>query len=109
MEEFFLSCGRLDEFDVKDLLLSRYGSTLEDLPIYDFIMLVNKAKEKVLDDRIYFRWVMESPHMQEPMSYNEYKDKLTGANIDTRKTEDILLEIEQKREKYKKGDVKNGS
>ena len=59
--------------------------------------LILKAQEQERDDRIFQQWVVQLPLMSQEnfVSYADYKDKVTGANIDRRSTAEILAELDE--------------
>lgn len=59
--------------------------------------LVQKAQEQERDDRIFQQWVVQLPLMGRDnfVSFADYKDNLTGANIDRRSTAEILAELDE--------------
>lgn len=65
--------------------------------------------EKDRDDRIFQQWVVHLPWMDQDhfVSFKDYKDRITGANIDRRSVAEIeadLAEVEaQFREEAKDG------
>jgi len=63
------------------------------MELLEFLEFINFASEKELDEKLYFRWCLELPHMQKRISYQEYKDILTGKNIDRRPAAEIMEEI----------------
>ena len=76
------------------------------------VPLVLKALEQERDDRIFQQWVAQLPVMAYTgvnVSFADYKDKVTGANIDRRSTAEILAEVDDvERELQERGDA-NGS
>lgn len=72
--------------------------------------LILKAQEQERDDRIFQQWVVQLPLMSPDnfVSLADYKDKVTGANIDRRPTAEILAELDEL-EKELKGATANGS
>lgn len=58
--------------------------------------LITKAQEQERDDRIFQQWVVQLPLMSQDnfVSFADYKDKVTGANIDRRSTAEILAELD---------------
>ena len=58
--------------------------------------LILKAQEQERDDRFFQQWVVQLPLMGRDnfVSFADYKDNLTGANIDRRSTVEILAELE---------------
>ena len=59
--------------------------------------LILKAQEQERDDRIFQQWVVQLPLMSQEnfVSYADYNDKVTGANIDRRSTAEILAELDE--------------
>lgn len=56
------------------------------------------AKEKEKEDRIFLQWAIQLPAMammEEPMSFEDYKDRVLGANIDMRSTSQIMSELDE--------------
>ena len=64
-----------------------------------FIDFIKKAGEKEKEERIHNQWVSMLPYMSlkqlEYISFQKYKEKVTGANIDMRPTSEIIKEIEE--------------
>ena len=52
--------------------------------------------EKDRDDRIFQQWVAQLPWMDKEnfTSFADYKDMVTGANIDRRSTAEILADLD---------------
>ena len=67
--------------------------------------LIVKALEQERDERIFQQWVVQLPHMGEKnyISLAEYKDRLTGANIDRRPVAEILAELDEVERQLQKG------
>lgn len=67
--------------------------------------LIVKALEQERDDRIFQQWVVQLPHMGRDnfISFTDYKDKVTGANIDRRSTAEILAELDEVERQLQKG------
>ena len=59
--------------------------------------LILKALEQERDDRIFQQWVVQLPLMSTDnfIGFADYKDRVTGANIDRRATAEILAELDQ--------------
>lgn len=62
--------------------------------------LIIKAMEENRDERIFQQWVAQLPYMgkENYISFEDYKNKLTGADIDRRSVADIeadLAEVER--------------
>ena len=64
-----------------------------------------KALEQERDDRIFQQWVVQLPYMgkENYISLAEYKDKLTGANIDRRSVAEIMAELDEVERQLQKG------
>lgn len=58
----------------------------------EFLVLV-KVKDR--EERVFQQWCAMLPQMAKYMAYEEFKDFLTGANIDRRSTAEIVADIEQ--------------
>ena len=73
--------------------------------------LIFKAMEKERDDRLFQQWVVQLPHMgqEDFVSFADYKDKVTGANIDRRPTAEILAELDDLERELQEGGGANGS
>ena len=67
--------------------------------------LIIKALEQERDDRIFQQWVVQLPYMgkENYISLAEYKDKLTGANIDRRSVAEIMAELDEVERQLQKG------
>lgn len=68
--------------------------------------LVAKAMEKDRDDRIFQQWVVQLPVMAysgKSVSFADYKDRVTGANIDRRPTAEIEQELDEVEEELQRG------
>lgn len=59
--------------------------------------LIQKALEQERDDRLFQQWVVQLPLMgkEDFVSFADYKDRVTGANIDRRSTAEILAEVNE--------------
>lgn len=58
--------------------------------------LIVKAREKEREDRLFTQWVVQLPWMDEKsfVGFADYKNKVTGANIDRRSVAEIEAELE---------------
>lgn len=77
------------------------------LPLDEGLDLIRTALEKERDERLFRQWVAQLPVMAmagHPMSFDEYRDKLTGANLDTRPASEILRELEDVDAEFQKGE-----
>lgn len=75
------------------------------LPAADGLDLIAEAIRARDEDRIYQMWIVQLPVMSmsgKVMPFAEYRDRLTGANIDTRSTADILAELDEVEASFKK-------
>ena len=74
--------------------------------------LILKAMEKERDDRLFQQWVVQLPVMAytgKPVSFSEYKDRVTGANIDRRPVAEIEAELDAVEKELQKGGEPDGS
>ena len=71
--------------------------------------LILKAMEKEREDRIFLQWAVQLPVMAytgQTVSFPEYKDRVTGANIDRRPVAEIMADLDAvEKELQKGGDV----
>lgn len=99
MERFFRLCEGIDEEEVIDLLLHRYGNLeyIMQSNIDTAIRIINKAREKEKENRYFLQWVVQLPHMSKEnfVSFEEYVDKVTGRNIDKRPVFECMKELEE--------------
>lgn len=104
MEGFFLCCSSFNEIELKELLLRRYHSLsfIDDMDLLEFVEFCNLARRKEDDDKLYLRWCIWICHTTEPCSFNEFADKITGRNIDTRSTDEIIAEINAAHDRARK-------
>lgn len=61
------------------------------------IALIDKAIEKDRDERLFQQWTAQLPIMAltgEVEGFADYKNRVTGANIDRRTTAEILRELD---------------
>ncbi len=67
--------------------------------------LIIKAIEQERDARIFQQWVIQLPHMGKEnfISFADYKDRLTGANIDRRSVAEIMAELDEVERQLQKG------
>lgn len=109
MEGFFQIGSSFDEIEIKELLLKRYSNIdyILKMEVSDFIRFIELARDKEKEDEIRAQWIAHLPYMSmkqlKYMSFNDYKDKVTGKNIDTRPADVIIAEINEIHEKAKKG------
>lgn len=68
--------------------------------------------EKDREERIFQQWVAQLPAMAisgKHVSFADYKNKVTGANIDRRSTAEILAELDELERELQEGGGTNGS
>ncbi len=73
--------------------------------------LILKAMEQERDDRLFQQWVVQLPLMGQEnfVSFADYKDRVTGANIDRRSTAEILAELDEVEKELLGGGAADGS
>lgn len=82
------------------------------LDLEDGLQLICKAQEKERDERIFQQWVAQLPIMamgDNVVSFDDYRDRVTGANIDLRPTADILAELAEVEKQFERGGTDNGA
>ena len=105
MEKFFQTCSGIDEDEIIDLLLHRYGNLeyIMQMDIESAERIIEKAKEKEKENRYFLQWVVQLPNMSQDhfVSFESYVDKVTGRNIDRRPVYECMAEIEEIKKKFK--------
>lgn len=105
MEKFFRLCSEIDEEEIIDLLLHRYGNLeyIMQTDIEASQRIIQKAREKEKENRFFLQWVVQLPHMTKEnyISFDSYVDKVTGRNIDKRPISECMAEIEEIKKKFK--------
>lgn len=80
-------------------MLQRYGNIdyFMDLPFDTGVQLILRAQEQKRDERIFLQWAVQLPFMdpQKPVSFPDYKDRVTGKNLDLRPASEILAELDE--------------
>ena len=82
------------------------------LDIETGLRLILKAQEKERDERIFRQWVAQLPIMavaDNVVRFDDYRDRVTGANIDFRPAADILEELDEVEKQFEKGGGNNGA
>ena len=93
------------------MLLHRYHNIefILQLDVDTGLALIRKAREQAQEDRIFQQWVAQLPMMAfsgVSVSFADYRDRVTGANIDRRSTAEIMAEMDEvERELQKGGDA----
>ena len=70
--------------------------------------LILKALEQEREERIFQQWTAQLPMMAYSgtyVSFADYKDRVTGANIDRRPTAEILAELDEVERELNGGDA----
>lgn len=105
MEKFFQTCNGIDEEEIIDLLLHRYGNLeyIMQSDIETAMRIIEKAKEKEKENRLFLQWVVQLPNMGKEnfVSFEQYIDRVTGRNIDSRPVAECMAEIEEIKKKFK--------
>lgn len=68
--------------------------------------------EKEREERIFQQWVAQLPVMAysgKNISFADYKDRVTGANIDRRTTAELLADLDDVERELREGGDANGS
>lgn len=89
-------------------MLHRYHNIdyILQLDVTAGLELIAKAMEKERDDRIFQQWVVQLPVMAfsgKSVSFADYKDRVTGANIDRRSTAELMKELDEVEAELQKG------
>lgn len=99
MEKFFQTSSSIDEEEIIDLLLHRYGNLeyIMQAEIETALRIIEKAREKEKENRFFLQWIVQLPNMTQEnyMSFEAYLDRATGRNIDKRPVYECLQEIEE--------------
>lgn len=104
MEKFFRLCSEIDQEEIIDLLLHRYGNLeyIMQLDIETAMKVIEKAREKEKENRYFLQWVVQLPNMDKEnfVSFESYLDRVTGRNIDMRPISECMAEIEEIKKKF---------
>lgn len=67
------------------------------MEVRDFFRFMKKAREKELEEQIRAQWTALLPYMTKSnyISFQDYHDRCTGRNIDTRSVAEIIQDIEE--------------
>jgi hypothetical protein len=96
------------------LLLHRYHNIdyILQLDVDTAIELIAKAQEKEREERIFQQWVAQLPVMAysgQSVSFADYKDRVTGANIDRRSAAEIMRDLDEVEKELQRGGDENGA
>lgn len=100
MEKFFLIGCQVDEIELKELLLRRYGQYkfILDMRLDEFIEFVSLAIENENKDKAYKEYLVWLPILVKVgkyMTFDRFYDEIRGKNLDFRPAEEILKESEE--------------
>lgn len=75
------------------------------MPIKSALPKIVAAVNADLEDKIYQMWLQFLPNMNRNnyVSFADFRDSITGANIDRRSNEEILAEVEEVRRRLGNG------
>ena len=107
MEEFFRIGCQVDEIKLMDLVLRRYHTLdcMKVLSVEQFCKLILVALEEESKERFRREWLALLPMMvvaQHYMTFEQYYETVTGANVDMRPVEEIIAEIDRKHAEVEK-------
>lgn len=107
MEKFFLIGSQVNEIEIKELLLHRYGRyNFPEMNFEEFVDFLVLAIKKDRQDKVREEYLVLLPMLIKGghyMTFDKFYDEATGANIDWRASEDILKEAEEIQERFKNG------
>ena len=107
MAKFFLIGCQVNEIEIKELLLKRYGRYLfPEMSFDEFIDFLVLAMAEEKKDKIRGTYYAMLPFLllrDRYMTFEEFYDKFTGADIDWRPADEILKEAEEIQEKFANG------
>ncbi len=102
MEKFFQACGELlRNKNSEAVILSRLHGIYAELmhkPFEEGFYYCRQILDEVQNERLYAQWLAYLPMLIQSnkfMSFSQFKEEITGANIDMRPAEDILAEVEE--------------
>lgn len=101
METFFLTCSKVDYIKIKELLLRRYHNIEEilKLEVWEFPFFLQEVLTQEQKEKLYNQWCVQAPHFEKQMSFEEFYNLSTGANVDKRPVEALLKEIAEAEKK----------
>lgn len=80
---------------------------MDDMSVKEFSDFYKVALEKERQENFHLQWCAMLPQFDKYMTFTEFYDKMTGRNVDTRSTEEILADIEETHRRAK--EQKDGS
>ena len=87
MAGFLEKCTSIDVVSDEEFLLSRYQN-INYILAFDYeygVAFINKAYDKLLEERLFQQWIAELPYMQKKSSFEEYKKERLRPRIDIKK------------------------
>ena len=66
-------------------------SIIDDLSADLFIDLLNKAIEKDMEEKLWQKWLVELPHIEEDMPFEKYKRMHMQSDMTINKTDEQIL------------------
>lgn len=103
MAQFFLTSALFDEAELIDFLLNRYHTLefMNNMPVETFCRVYKTAVQKDKEEKIRQQWCAMLPKLNKYMTFEAFKELITGSNIDLRPTEEILKDIRETHAKAK--------
>ena len=74
--------------------------------------LIKKAQDEERDKKLWLQWAIQLPTMamaESYISFEDYRDRMTGANIDTRPTAEIEAELDEVEKQFEEGGAESGT
>lgn len=107
MAKFFLIGCQVNEIEIKELLLRRYGRfCFPEMPFEEFIDFLVLAIKLDREEKVRGEYLAILPSLIRSghyMTFEKFYNEMTGANIDWRPSEDILKEAEEIQERFANG------
>lgn len=107
MEKFFLIGCQVNEIEIKEILLRRYGKyDFPEMNLNEFIDFLILAINKDKEDKVRGDYHAMLPFLMLRgmyMTFEEFYDKFTGKNIDWRTADEMLKEAEEIQERFANG------
>lgn len=100
MAGFFRIGCQIDEIEIKELLLHRYHTLafIQEMQIDEFFEFLTLAIKNDKKEKAYLQYITLLPLLiraDKYMSFDNFFDEMTGANIDWRPADEILREAEE--------------
>ena len=107
MEKFFLIGCQVNEIEIKEILLKRYGRfDFPEMSFNEFIDFLVLAMTEEKKDKVRGDYQAMLPFLMlrgKYMTFEQFYDEMTGANIDWRPSDEILKEAEEIQARLKNG------